>query len=141
MKTRLKELMQEKGMMSKTLAEKIGISEVSVSALVNGKSNNLDTLAKAAQCLGVEMWELFASFEDVVNSPANTLISKTDNVDPTPPPLGDDFPRGRQIDFVLGKWKLSEEPIVDQKADEAVEIIKSFVTQGPDRTMNQFNKR
>ena len=55
--------------------------------------------------------------------------------------LGDDFPRGRQIDFVLGKWKPSEEPIVDQKADEAVEIIKSFVTQGPDRTMNQFNKR
>ena len=55
--------------------------------------------------------------------------------------LGDDFPRGRQIDFVLGKWKPSEEPIVDQKADEAVEIIKSFVVQGPDRTMNQFNKR
>ena len=55
--------------------------------------------------------------------------------------LGDDFPRGRQIDFVLGKWKPSEEPIVDQKADEAVEIIKSFVTQGPDRTMNLFNKK
>ena len=55
--------------------------------------------------------------------------------------LGDDFPRGRQIDFVLGQWKASEEPIVDQKCDEAVEIIKSFVTQGPDRTMNQFNKR
>ena len=55
--------------------------------------------------------------------------------------LGDDFPRGRQIDFVLGHWKASEEPIVDQKADEAVEIIKSFVTQGPDRTMNQFNKK
>jgi PTH1 family peptidyl-tRNA hydrolase len=55
--------------------------------------------------------------------------------------LGDDFPRGHQIDFVLGQWKPSEEPIVDQKCDEAVEIIKSFVTQGVDRTMNQFNKR
>ena len=55
--------------------------------------------------------------------------------------LGDDFPRGRQVDFVLGQWKASEEPIVDQKCDEAVEIIKSFVTQGVDRTMNQFNKR
>ena len=52
---------------------------------------------------------------------------------------GDDFPRGRQIDFVLGKWKPSEEPIVDEKADLAVEIIKSFVTQGPDRTMTQYN--
>ena len=55
--------------------------------------------------------------------------------------LGDDFPRGRQIDFVLGQWKASEEPIVDEKVDMAVEIIKSFVTQGPDRTMNQFNKK
>ena len=55
--------------------------------------------------------------------------------------LGDDFPRGHQIDFVLGKWKPSEEPIVDEKADVAVEIIKSFVTQGPDRTMNQYNKK
>ena len=82
MKTRLKELMQEKGMMSKTLAEKIGISEVSVSALVNGKSNNLDTLAKAAQCLGVEMWELFASFEDVTNSQTkHTERTNTEKVD------------------------------------------------------------
>jgi transcriptional regulator with XRE-family HTH domain len=96
MKTRLKELMQEKGVMSKTLAEKIGISEVSFSALVNGKSNNLETLAKAAQCLGVEMWELFASFEDVINSPANTLIPKTDNGDPILPPYGDDFPRSSE---------------------------------------------
>ena len=55
--------------------------------------------------------------------------------------LGDDFPRGRQIDFVLGKWKPSEEPIVNEKADIAVEIIKSFVTQGPDRTMNLYNKK
>ena len=55
--------------------------------------------------------------------------------------LGDDFPRGRQVDFVLGQWKPSEEPIVDQKCDEAVELIKSFVVQGVDRTMNQFNKK
>ncbi len=55
--------------------------------------------------------------------------------------LGDDFPKGRQIDFVLGTWKPSEEPIVNEKADTAVEIIKSFVTQGADRTMNQFNNK
>lgn len=55
--------------------------------------------------------------------------------------LGDDFPRGRQVDFVLGQWKPSEEPIVDEKVDLAVEIIKSFVVQGADRTMNQYNKR
>ena len=53
--------------------------------------------------------------------------------------IGDDFARGHQIDFVLGQWKPSEEPIVDQTVDKAVEAIKSFVVQGPDRTMNQFN--
>ena len=53
--------------------------------------------------------------------------------------IGDDFARGHQIDFVLGTWKPSEEPIVDQTVDKAVEAIKSFVVQGPDRTMNQFN--
>ena len=54
--------------------------------------------------------------------------------------IGDDYPKGRQVDFVLGQWKPSEQPIVDEKVDMAVEAIKSFVTQGPDRTMNQFNK-
>ena len=29
----------------------------------------------------------------------------------------------------------------DEKVDIAVEIIKSFVVQGPDRTMNQFNQK
>ena len=53
--------------------------------------------------------------------------------------IGDDFSRGHQIDFVLGQWKPSEEPIVDETVDKAVEAIKSFVIQGPDRTMNQFN--
>ena len=55
--------------------------------------------------------------------------------------IGDDFPQGRQIDFVLGQWKPSEEPIVDETVDKAVEAIKSFVVQGPDRTMNAFNKK
>ena len=55
--------------------------------------------------------------------------------------VGNDFPRGHQIDFVLGQWKPSEEPIIDEKTDMAVEIIKSFVTQGPDRTMTQYNNK
>ena len=49
------------------------------------------------------------------------------------------FPLGHQIDYVLGQWKPSEVPIVDETVDKAVEAIKSFVTQGPDRTMNQYN--
>ena len=54
--------------------------------------------------------------------------------------IGNDFPQGRQIDFVLGTWKPSEKPIIDLAVDKAVEAIKSFVLQGPDRTMTEFNK-
>lgn len=59
MKTRLKQILAEKGVMSKTLSEKMGVSLVTVSSLINGKVNNLDTLAKAAECLGVPVWQLF----------------------------------------------------------------------------------
>lgn len=59
MNTRLKEIMLELGVKSITLAEKMNLSEVSVSSLVNGKTNNLETLAKAAECLGVPLWYLF----------------------------------------------------------------------------------
>lgn len=53
--------------------------------------------------------------------------------------IGNDFPQGHQVDYVLGEWKPSEEPLVDETMDRAVEAIKSFIVQGPDRTMNQFN--
>lgn len=87
METRLKELLQEKGMMSKTLAEKMKISEVSVSSLINGKTNNLETLAKAAECLGVEMWELFVSFEDIATY-QKTHTEKADNLETRCPHCG-----------------------------------------------------
>lgn len=53
--------------------------------------------------------------------------------------IGNDFPPGHQVDYVLGEWKPSEEPIVEETMDKAVEAIKSFIVQGPDRTMNQYN--
>lgn len=66
METRLKQILAEKGVLSKTLAEKMGVSLVTVSSLINGKVNNLDTLAKAAECLEVPVWQLFIAPEDVM---------------------------------------------------------------------------
>ena len=34
--------------------------------------------------------------------------------------LGDDYPKGRQVDFVLGQWKPAEQQVVEQKLDTAV---------------------
>lgn len=54
--------------------------------------------------------------------------------------IGNDFPRGKQIDFVLGRWTPDELPYVKDKILKSVEIIESFATIGIERTMNNFNK-
>lgn len=55
--------------------------------------------------------------------------------------IGDNFAKGYQVDFVLGKWTKSEEEIMIPKVKTAVEIIKSYVYLGGARTMNLYNKR
>ena len=44
-----------------------------------------------------------------------------------------------QSDFVLGKWKKEEEPLVKLKIEKAVEVIENFATQGITFAMNQVN--
>lgn len=53
--------------------------------------------------------------------------------------IGNDFPKGRQVDYVLGRWTEKEEPVVRQKIDACVEVIESFATIGLPRTMNNYN--
>jgi peptidyl-tRNA hydrolase, PTH1 family len=54
--------------------------------------------------------------------------------------IGNDFPKGMQIEFVLGKWQPQELPLVRLKIEKSVEVIESFVSTGIERTMNQYNK-
>ena len=54
--------------------------------------------------------------------------------------IGSNFAKGRQIDFVLGKWAASELPVVQNKVQKSVEIVESFAAIGIERTMNQYNK-
>jgi len=54
--------------------------------------------------------------------------------------VGNDFPKGRQVDYVLGKWNQTELPLVKLKIEKSVEIIENFVTMGIEWTMNQYNK-
>lgn len=66
MEVRIKEIMQQKGITSVALAEKIGISKATVSNLINNKTMpSIDTLGKIAEALGVPNWQLFASEEEV----------------------------------------------------------------------------
>ena len=54
--------------------------------------------------------------------------------------IGNDYPQGGQIDWVLGRYSDEELKQLQPSIDVAVEIIKSFVLAGIDITMNQFNK-
>ena len=53
--------------------------------------------------------------------------------------IGNNFPKGRQSDFVLGKWNKEEEILVKLKIDKSVEVIENFATQGITFAMNQVN--
>ena len=55
--------------------------------------------------------------------------------------IGNDYPKGMQIDFVLGKFSEEDNNIVNEKLEYVGDMIKSFCLQGLDRTMNQYNKK
>lgn len=55
--------------------------------------------------------------------------------------IGNDYPKGMQADFVLGKWRKEEEPLVKLKIEKAVEAIETFATQGLTTAMNQVNNK
>lgn len=55
--------------------------------------------------------------------------------------IGGDFPKGFQIDYVLGKWSKEEIDAMDERLDMAGEAVKSFALAGIERTMNSYNKK
>ena len=55
--------------------------------------------------------------------------------------IGNDFPKGYQVDYVLGRWSAEETKTLIPRIETTVELIKSFVLVGCERTMNYFNKR
>lgn len=55
--------------------------------------------------------------------------------------IGNDFPKGMQSDYVLGKWNKEEEPMVKLKIAKSVEAIEIFATQDLTTAMNQINNQ
>jgi PTH1 family peptidyl-tRNA hydrolase len=53
--------------------------------------------------------------------------------------IGNDFPKGMQSDYVLGKWRKEEEEIVKKKIALCIEVIETFATAGIHNAMNKFN--
>ena len=55
--------------------------------------------------------------------------------------IGDNYSRGRQIDYVLGTWDKDEDAALPERIDKAIEIIKGFGTIGLAQTMSQYNNK
>jgi len=53
--------------------------------------------------------------------------------------VGSDFGKGRQVDYVLGKWNAEETKAMTDRLIVATDLVRSFVFAGVKNTMNQFN--
>jgi PTH1 family peptidyl-tRNA hydrolase len=54
--------------------------------------------------------------------------------------IGNNYPRGGQVNYVLGEWSADELGLLTRRTPLAVEIILSFVTAGCELTMTAYNK-
>jgi PTH1 family peptidyl-tRNA hydrolase len=55
--------------------------------------------------------------------------------------IGDRFSKGRQVDYVLGKWTTKEEEELPEIIEYAAETSKSFAAVGLGRTMSAYNRK
>ena len=53
--------------------------------------------------------------------------------------VGNDFGKGRQVDYVLGEWSAEENDHLEERIKTATEFVKGFVTIGLQRTMSDWN--
>lgn len=54
--------------------------------------------------------------------------------------IGNDYPKGRQVDYVLNNFPQQELDALPQRMDKACEMVLSFATIGIERTMNFHNE-
>lgn len=54
--------------------------------------------------------------------------------------IGNNFPKGRQVEYVLGHFTAEEQKQLPELIDHSVQAIEAFATIGLERTMNFFNK-
>ena len=53
--------------------------------------------------------------------------------------IGDNFPKGRQVEYVLGRFTQQEFEELPAMMDKAIDMVYSFCTAGIAQTMTQYN--
>ena len=55
--------------------------------------------------------------------------------------VGNEFKKGNQVNYVLGKWSIEENETLNPKLNLIHKIIEDFSFIGIDRTMNSYNNK
>lgn len=55
--------------------------------------------------------------------------------------IGNNFPRGFQVEYVLSRFSEEEQPVLAERIDVAVDAIKAYCLSGLDFAMNHFNNK
>ena len=55
--------------------------------------------------------------------------------------IGNDFPQGAQIQYVLGRFSAEEQKTVMERIEVVVDCIRSFCLEGLSVAMNRFNNK
>ena len=55
--------------------------------------------------------------------------------------VGNEFAKGKQVDYVLGKWGVEEMKTLDERIKVACEGVNSFMFEGIERAMSKYNKQ
>ncbi len=53
--------------------------------------------------------------------------------------VGNEFAKGRQVDYVLGEWDKKEQLYLTERLEQSYQLIKSYGTAGVANTMSEFN--
>ncbi len=53
--------------------------------------------------------------------------------------VGSNFSKGKQVDYVLGKWDDEQQAAMPERLKKSIDLVRSFVFAGAKNTMNQFN--
>ena len=53
--------------------------------------------------------------------------------------IGNTYPKGMQVEYVLGHWNSEELPLVKMKINKCIDVLETFVLAGIHTAMNQYN--
>jgi len=53
--------------------------------------------------------------------------------------IGNEFHRGKQVEYVLGRFQPEEQPVIEAGIEKAIEGILCFIRDGITNTMNRYN--